>query len=237
MSKLALSVEKAAPRRVPSKPVPASAGDAADLRWLDLRIDAIETGVDAVIEIARNWTDLRNVSRLFPGVSAAEYVTSRLGTLGKAVVPVLLAESNWSNRQIAVVAGVAPETVNVVARQVASSSHVEPRPVLGADGKSYAPRVVQAVVIDTPPPPATQVPTSDHPVMTGSQEDAPIDPAAWTALLRVLDSIDALAECDAAYIAATVPNRRRAATAKRVRKLGTYLGSIAWSLEREEYTP
>jgi hypothetical protein len=119
-------------------------GDLRDQHWLDDQIEAIESGVEAVVNIARNWTDGRNLARLHPGVSAAEYVTARVGTLGKAVVPVLLAESNWSNRQIAAVAGVTHPTVAKVRAQVESTYHVEPAPVLGADGKTYSPRAVAA---------------------------------------------------------------------------------------------
>jgi hypothetical protein len=128
--------------------VPTSQADLKDQEWLDRQVEAIETGVEAVVNIARNWTDLRCLSRLHPGVSAAEYVTARVGTLGKSVVPVLLAESNWSNRQIAAVAGVSHQTVARVA-QVVQMDHVR-KPALGADGKTYPPRIVEAVVIDTP---------------------------------------------------------------------------------------
>jgi hypothetical protein len=118
-----------------------NAGDARDQRWLDGRIEAIESGVEAVVEIARNWTEGRELARLHPGVSAAEYVTARVGVLGKAVVPVLLQESNWSNRQIAVVAGVSDETVNRTAR--ATNVARDRGPVIGADGKTYTPRVAK----------------------------------------------------------------------------------------------
>lgn len=140
--------------------------DLRDQRWLDERIAAIEDGVEAVIDIARNWTDGRNLARLHPGVAAAAYVTDRVGTLGKAIVPVLLAESNWSNVQIAAVAGVSPETVRTTSQKLevgrpaetlgadgrlrtATPARVPFRPVLAPDA-NYAPRTVTAVVIDTP---------------------------------------------------------------------------------------
>jgi hypothetical protein len=124
--------------------------DLDDQRWLDDQIEAIEVGFEAVVNIARNWTDLRNLARLHPGVSPAEYVIAHVGVLGKAVVPVLLAESNWSNRQIATVAGVDHETVNRIARTGANAP--DERQTLGADSRvrTYAPRTVTAVVIDTP---------------------------------------------------------------------------------------
>ena len=65
-------------------------------------------------------------------------------------------------------------------------------------------------------------------------EERPIDDALWDSLMAVIDAIEGLAGRDATDIAATVPQRRRAATAKRLRKLGTYLGRIAWTLEGSE---
>lgn len=128
------------------------AGDVRDQRWLDGRISAIEDGVGAVIDIAHNWSEGRNLARLHPGVSAAVYITEHVGILGKSVVPVLLAESNWSNRQIAAVAGVSPQTVGRMATVPNGTVEDRPAETLGADNKvrSYPPRVVQAVVIDGP---------------------------------------------------------------------------------------
>lgn len=67
-------------------------------------------------------------------------------------------------------------------------------------------------------------------------EDSPIDEdqeRLWDRLIDALEVIEALSSSDAPVIAATVPYRRRAAIAKRLRKLGTYMGRIAWSLESE----
>jgi hypothetical protein len=69
------------------------------------------------------------------------------------------------------------------------------------------------------------------------EENLPIDESPlseWFELARLMDQIEALTSSDATYVAATVPSRRRAATAKRLRKLGTYLGRIAWTLEGNE---
>lgn len=63
-------------------------------------------------------------------------------------------------------------------------------------------------------------------------EESPV--SEWFELVRLMEQIEALASSDAAYVAATVPARRRATTAKRLRKLGTYLGRIAWTLEGNE---
>lgn len=73
-------------------------------------------------------------------------------------------------------------------------------------------------------------------VTTEVIEEAPLaepDTHLWDALVGVMDAIEALSVSDAPIVAATVPDRRRAASAKRLRKLGTYLGRIAWSLESE----
>lgn len=67
-----------------------------------------------------------------------------------------------------------------------------------------------------------------------TSEGPSIDDALWDALMATIDAISGLAGHDAASVAATVPERRRAATAKRLRKLGTYLGRIAWTLEGTE---
>ncbi len=147
-----------APKRSAASAAPLS-DDTLDQRWLDDRIAAIEDGIEAVLDIARNWTDGRNLARLHSGVSAAEYVTSRVGTLGKAVVPVLLSGSNWSNRQIATVAGISEGTVRNVAG--AQDYAPEPRPVLGADGKIYAPRPTTSAAAPEPTPRETAGPVLD----------------------------------------------------------------------------
>lgn len=70
-------------------------------------------------------------------------------------------------------------------------------------------------------------------------EGEPIEPAVegtahWDDLAGLMDSLEAFLSSDAPDIAAAVPPRRRAATARRLRKLGTGLGRIAWSLEGME---
>jgi hypothetical protein len=196
-----------------------SAGDLRDQHWLDAQIEAIETGVEAVVSIARNWTDGRNLSRLHPGVSAAEYVTARVGTLGKAVVPVLLAESNWSNRQIAAVAGVSRMTVNRMADEGSGGTDV-PRPVLGADGKTYPPRVVQAVVIDHATAPL-EPPVS---ILAGD---------AMT-LARLVDELDELRRVRPPEMAAAIAASRRRSVAAHIHRVRAYLGSVLVELEGAE---
>lgn len=68
-------------------------------------------------------------------------------------------------------------------------------------------------------------------------EEEPIeerDESTWNALLGLMDALAAMTQSDAARVAATVPPRRRAATARRLRDLGRYLGRIAWTLEGKD---
>lgn len=198
--------------------------DALDQEWLDERVSEIEDGVQSVVVIARNWTEGRNLSRLHPGVSAVEYVTNRVGTLGKTIVPVLLAESNWSNRQIAAVAGVDEGTVRNQLRNIPQLDR--PAETLGADGKVRAyPRVVREVtaeIIEEPPEPDT-----------GGITDVAAMREELAAAMRAVTSL----EHQQHEIAAAIFPRRRAATAKRLRALGLVLGGIAFSLEQMKEQP
>lgn len=58
--------------------------------------------------------------------------------------------------------------------------------------------------------------------------------ATWDDFAAVMDSLEAFLTNDASAIATSVPPRRMATTAKRLRKLGTGLGRIAWILEGPE---
>jgi hypothetical protein len=209
--------------------------DIRDQRWLDERIADIESGVEAILEIALNWLDGRNVARLHPGVSGAEYVKSKVGPLrlGKADVTVLLAETNWSNRQIAAVAGVSPATVD----RVASFEATERPAVVGSDNKAYpkrapAPRTVTATIIDHPiePPEDKESPLAVVPEAEPDQAD----PALFRDLMGVVAAINALGNRDAADYAVAVPWRRRGTTAKTLRSTGLVLGRIAVCLENIE---
>ncbi len=63
-------------------------------------------------------------------------------------------------------------------------------------------------------------------------DDTVVEPTThWDDLASLMDSLEAFLSSDASTIAAAVPPRRQAATARRLRKLGTGLGRIAWSLE------
>lgn len=205
--------------------------DLRDQRWLDDRVAAIEDGIEAVLDIARNWSDGRNLARLHPGTSAQSYILARVKhPLGRGVVEPLLAESNWSNRQIAEIAGVDEGTVRNQLRNVPQLDR--PTETLGADGKlrpAFRPR------LDPEPEPYFAERTVTAVVIDKPLEEPPIDDAAWRELAELLDRIDALTEREATDIAATVPQRRRPATARRIRKLGTFLGRIAWTLEGTEH--
>lgn len=210
--------------------VPTGPADLRDQRWLDERIAAINDGIDAVLDIAANWTAGRDLSRLHPGTAAQDYILARVPSpLGPGVIKPLLVESNWSNRQIAAVAGVSRNTVNELAQTVP----VEDRPAktLGADGKerpAFRPRL-DPTPYEYGAAPIQPTPTEDPPIASEPDPE-------WLALSDLMDRIESLSKSDAAYIAAVVPERRRAATAKRLRKLGTYLGRIAWTLEGNEGT-
>jgi hypothetical protein len=214
--------------------------DRRDQVWLDSQVAQVETGAGAVTEILNNWDNRRKVGRLHPDVSAIAYIREHAPSLrlGRDDSPLLLRETNLSYSAIAEITGA---SVMTVARDAEAEGFTNVKPRVGLNNrpaKGGRPRTVTATVIDdAPPPPAKSVSPDPDPVMTGSREDTPIDSEAWSALLGVVDAIDALSSRDAAYVAATVPHRRRAATAKRLRKLGNYIGSIAWSLEREDYTP
>lgn len=127
-----------------------------------------------------------------------------------------------------VVAAVGSTTVEALA----SESHARAlAPVLRERGPEVAAAVLtEAIAATNGHVTAAAITAAAYP------EERPIDDALWTSLMAVVDAIEGLAGRDATDIAATVPARRRAATAKRLRKLGTYLGRIAWTLEGNEET-
>jgi hypothetical protein len=197
-----------------------SKADLDDAHWLDRQVATLGDGIEAARDIWANWTDLRNVGRLHPGQSCGDFIASQLGGVRLDLPRLIAALPDMSNRQLAAVAGVNERTV----RRERGAANAAPEPdaeivrVIGADGKSYPGRVVGITTAEV-------------------IEEATIDertyPAYWADVQRITDLIEALeTNADAPTVAATVPSRRRAATARRLRKLGTYLGGIAWSLER-----
>lgn len=190
--------------------------DLRDQRWLDERIAAIEDGIEAVLDIARNWSDGRNLARLHGG-SAQDYILGHVKhPLGRGVVVPLLTESNLSNRQIAAVAGVSRNTVNELAQTVPVD---RPAETLGADGKLRAVRVPVAMTGDLIDPIAR---SEERALTRRVQEDL-------DQVLRKIERFQSLYSKD--LVAGRVDERRRASTAKRLRRLGTHLGGIVWLLE------
>lgn len=66
------------------------------------------------------------------------------------------------------------------------------------------------------------------------EEEVATASPAWVDLLQTIERVEALWSGDATELASAVPPRRRGATARRLRKLGSYIGRIAWALERSE---
>ena len=174
--------------------VPTTAADVRDQHWLDLQIDKIKESVadagDRLQDIAANWTDNRNLSRLHPGVAAKTYVLDRLGVLGPAVIVPLLESTNWSNRQIAEIAGVSHDTVNRAARELDEIVQLDrPTETLGADGKLRPGRVVRVTTAEVIEPEAdapldldTVTPEEEQTMTSPSQGSAssPSETEPWS---------------------------------------------------------
>jgi hypothetical protein len=109
--------------------------DDEDEAWLEERIGEVKTGIQAVLEIAWNWYEGRLLSRLHPGVHAWKYIVDHVGPLGKSTVVPLLVSSNWSDGQIAAVAGVSASTVHRLARNL---PYERPPGNIGKDGRLRA---------------------------------------------------------------------------------------------------
>lgn len=106
--------------------------------------------------------------------------------------------------------------------RLAAENEPEVRALLASQlASGRKPNIEKAVKAVLHPEPPTAKPKEEPTEETDSH---------WSALVSVMESIEALS-IDASAMAATVPSRRRATTAKRLRKLGTYLGRVAWSLE------
>ena len=142
--------------------------DMDDERWLASQVATLGQGIEAAREIWLNWSDLRNVGRLHPGMSPGEYIAS-LG-LRLTLAEAMEALPDGSTREIARVAGVSKDTVHRATRGVsfetpprgdAASPDDEPKKsgadysapdsrVIGADGKSYPGRVVGTATVIEP---------------------------------------------------------------------------------------
>lgn len=205
--------------------------DLRDSRWLDEQTAIVTAGIETVqsvreaaIAIWGNWSQGRNVGRFHPKVTAGEYIESIVGHVRlpkpeRNELIAALSGSGMSTREVARVAGVSDITVRRTppATNVAPVSPGHDR-VTGADGKSY-PR----------PAPVTRVPVED-----GANVDEEGNTETFNELMAALRVIEELSGSEASDVATAIPARRRAATAKKLRKLGGYLGSIAWHLEQLE---
>lgn len=156
--------------------------DHEDQLWLTQQVGDLALGFDAAREIDANWTKGRNVGRLHPDMTLADYINSldlRL-TLPEAMV--LL--PSGSTREIAKVAGVSKDTVQR-ARVAFETPDAEPARTTGADGKSYPGRVVREVAVEVIEPPV-RAPAALHPhaakmlrmYATPDDESRPLTPAA-----------------------------------------------------------
>ena len=115
-----------------------------DQRWLDHQVSVLGEGVEAARAIWLNWSDLRNVGRLHPGMTAGDFIAAQLGGV-RLDLPRLIADlPSMSTREIAKVAGVGRMIVSREREAVPfGTPDAEPVRVIGADGKSYPGRVVR----------------------------------------------------------------------------------------------
>ncbi len=177
--------------------------DEDDRIWLERQINTLAAGLKAAYAACMEVTKNWNAGRRI-GRLYPEYAEP--GTfLLEYVGQVRLAREERDDFIRALVAG--------------GTSRRKAAMVVGADAMT-AVRAVRGVPNATRPP--------------RPREDPPIDPdsdATWDALLQVMGALAAFTANDVARVAATVPDRRRAATARKLRKLGRYLGGIAWTLE------
>lgn len=137
------------------------------------------------------------------------------GRVARADLHRALRDRGMSQRQIAAVTGVDQSTV---ARDLA------PQGATDADASQSE----RARADNGLPPDADASPTHDAP--RGARRHAPPDDR-WRALDGVAKAIRDMRAAPAQEVAASVPEHRRAGTARTLRELGTYLGAIALALE------
>jgi hypothetical protein len=212
----------------PAAVMPTSRGDVEDLHWLDAKVATLGDGIEAAKEIWLNWSDLRCVGRLHPGMTAGDFLASVLGGLRLDVGELVKALPEMSTREIAKVAGVSNYTVAIEKQAVRNlTPDAEPARVVGADGKSYPGRVIRTVEAELIEP--------DHDVIVPAPESEnqitsePTAPSLFDSIINIIKLIEDLPDPEA--IAAAVPTKRRTSTARKLRKVDTALGTIAWKLE------
>ena len=127
---------------------PTSPADLRDQHWLDEQIATLGDGIEAARDIWLNWSDIRCVGRFYPGMTAGDFIASKVGGLRLDVGELVKALPDMSGRELAKVAGVSEATVR---RERGASNDAPTEPparVVGADGKSYPGRVVREVVAE-----------------------------------------------------------------------------------------
>lgn len=171
------------------------------------RADRIREGLEALApDILAAW-NARDWEALGYG-SWNEYVVGEFGgqlRLGRAERREAVRELREAGMSSRAIGAALGVNQSTVVRDISGDANASP--VAGLDGKTYK---------------VTRV------------TDAPIVPDLWPELISVLDRIEQLLITDAPAIAAVVPDRRKASTARRLRTLGTGLGRIAWTLEGTE---
>jgi hypothetical protein len=196
-------------------------GDLDDQRWLAQQVATLGDGIEAARAIWANWTDLRNVGRLHPGMTAGDFIASQLGGLRLDLPRLIAALPDMSNRQIAAIAGVRDTTV-MRARPAANAApdepDAEPARVIGADGKSYPGRVVGS---------------------TTAEVIEPTEEADGTVTIRELlaEAIGAISAVRTVHgpqaAAAAIPAKDRPRMWRELRKAGSFLAQIALLIEGE----
>lgn len=184
----------------------------------------IQGGLQTFVEVGEALLEIRG-SRLyrFTHGTFEEYAKKRWG---------LSQSRSYQLMDAAAVAGAIGSTTVEVANEAQAR---ELAPVLREHGPEAVREAWTATVEQTNGHPTAQAIRRVVAEVTDTAPEEPsIDDRHWRSLASVLDAIEALAVVDAPDIAATIPHRRRAATARRIRKLGTFLGGIAWTIEGEE---
>ena len=129
-----------------------------------------------------------------------------------------LREQGHSLRAIAGAVGVSKSQVaDDVAGLSTTGQSPQPERVIRQGGGTY---------------PASRPKAEPIAIMEPTKADAePTAVPLWDALVDIAERIEALGKTETAAIAAAVPAPRQGSTAKRLRRVGGKLGSIAWALE------
>ncbi len=122
-------------------------GDLDDQRWLDQQVATLGDGIEAARAIWLNWSDLRNVGRLHPGMSPGEYIASVHP--GINVLALAAGIPELSSGELAKATGVSQPTAWRAKKAIQDEYPDEPPArVIGTDGKSYPGRVIREVTAE-----------------------------------------------------------------------------------------